>query len=364
MLSAIPILAMLGFARGIRVDIFIALCYICIFIYSLFHSRSRFTILDLKDRVSAVIAILIEGIVFLDFYFNTTHNIPRIIKKIPFLSPNIVVLIVGIIGCLLSFYAVFYFSKWLISGIHTVLLIIKQYKVHFAVLCILCFIGIFSIIRANFYYVDDLGRTVDGYEMTGDFSRYIANIMSEFFYGNSWLADISPLPQIVAIIMMALSGVILLSVFCDNHMPKVWSVAALIPLGLSPFFLGCLSYRYDAPYMAVSVLASIVPLIFYKKNRIKYSLVVFAGITIMCTTYQASSGIFPMIVLFMCFIMWSQKENIKTIGRFLVSSVIGYIAAMGIFRFLLMTPLNDEEYVDSSLSLSSLFVNVKKYLEI
>ncbi|MBR1731342.1 MAG: glucosyltransferase domain-containing protein, partial [Ruminococcus sp.] len=292
------------------------------------------------------------------------HSVPSLVKKISFVSPTIVIVLVGLIGCTIGFYAAFFFAKWLIEKLGPVFEIIKNYRIHFAVLSGVYIIGIIALVRANFYYVDDLGRTVDGYEMTGDFSRYIANIMSEVFHGNSWLADISPLPQILAVLIMAFTGVVLLSVICDNHIPKIWSIAALVPLGLSPYFLGCLSYKYDAPYMAVSVLASVLPFAYYKKNSIKYFLAVFAGIIIMCATYQASSGIFQMIVVFICFLMWNKKENLKTIGKFLLSSVVGYVGALGVFRLLLMTPLNEKEYVDSSISISSLFVNLKKYVEL
>ena len=60
------------------------------------------------------------------------------------------------------------------------------------------FIGIIAIIRANFYYIDDLGRSVEGYRGWENFSRYLSNFFSLFIHGGFYLTDISPLPQIIA----------------------------------------------------------------------------------------------------------------------------------------------------------------------
>lgn len=42
-------------------------------------------------------------------------------------------------------------------------------------------------------------------------------------------------------------------------------IAAVVPLGLSPWFLECFSYKFDSPYMALSVLASVIPFIFGRR---------------------------------------------------------------------------------------------------
>ena len=56
--------------------------------------------------------------------------------------------------------------------------------------------------------------------------------------------------------------------------------------------------------MALSVLASIAPLLLMRRNRIVFALAVIAGELIVCTTYQAASGILPLLVMVIALRRW------------------------------------------------------------
>ena len=174
---------------------------------------------------------------------------------------------------------------------------VKWRKLFFALLFIYGF-AINAIIRANYNYIDDLGRVAQGYRGWDNFSRFTSEYLSIFIHTNRFLNDISPLPQYLAVFLLAISSLILIVLITDNLKFTWWSVIAVIPLGLSPYFLECLSYKYDSPYMSLSVLASIGPLIFMDSKRMVYTSAVFIGTLIMCTTYQVSSGIFVLCSLF------------------------------------------------------------------
>jgi len=122
-------------------------------------------------------------------------------------------------------------------------------------------LGIISIIRANFYFMDDVGRSVDAFRGWIAMSRYVAEFLSVFIHADARLTDISPLPQLLAVFILAISSVLLVYVLNDSKI-TIAGLLASIPVGLSPYMLECLSYKFDAPYMALSVLASIVPFLF------------------------------------------------------------------------------------------------------
>ncbi len=212
------------------------------------------------------------------------------------------------------------------------------------------FIGIIAIVRANFYYIDDLGRSVDGYHGWKNFSRYLSDFLSTFIHCGLYLTDISPLPQIIAVIICGISSVIVVALMSENRSLSVQKLIAALPIGLSPYFLECLSYKYDSPYMALSVLVSIAPFLFlpsqserFKKNEMKENLANFApfviasflGILAMCMLYQASSGIYPMIALLLVLKRWNKK---KPFMFFLASSVFAYFFALLFFKLFVMTP--------------------------
>lgn len=76
----------------------------------------------------------------------------------------------------------------------------------FIILAFIYCLGIVSIIRANFNYIDDLGRVSDGYRGWMNWSRYISEGLSVLIHTDSRLMDISPLPQILACLILAFAS--------------------------------------------------------------------------------------------------------------------------------------------------------------
>lgn len=221
-------------------------------------------------------------------------------------------------------------------------------------------VSISAILRANFSYKDDMDRILRGRKGWDNFGRYLTQLLSNFIHGDRYLMDISPLPQLLAVLLVALSGIITVYIITEKKKFSLLSFAALIPLGISPYFLHCLSYKYDPPYMALSVFASIIPLLFYKKPRLVYIVTVVLGSLVMCTTYQASSGIFPMLVVLLCFKWWNSKEKeICGIVEFAGVSAIGYLAGLGIFEIFMPPKGSALDYVSVSMvSLERLFPTI------
>lgn len=219
----------------------------------------------------------------------------------------------------------------------------KTMKKPFIWLCAIYALSISAILRADFNYIDDMGRVLTGSKGWSFYSRFLTDFLSTFVHTDNYLADISPLPQLLAAVIMAAAGVIILHILADKDVSPFWGAVALIPLGLSPYFLQCFSYKYDAPYMALSVLASVFPPLFYgkeKKKAIIYCLCAVASTIIVCTTYQAASGIFPMLCVAVALKMWNEKEKISDILIFAGLSALGYLIGLLIFRFFIVVPVD------------------------
>ena len=195
-------------------------------------------------------------------------------------------------------------------------------------------ISIYPIVRANYNYIDDLSRVMYGYKGWENFSRYTSNFLSGIIHADSYLSDVSPLTQIIAVLFLALSCGILLYSFCGERI-SAWNIISVLLIGMNPYFLECISYKYDSPYMALSVLVSVIPLIFANCNKILYFCVSIVCMVLMCTTYQGASGIYPMAMILYCFDLWNKKENRKAIQTIGVS-VLGYLSGLCIFKFFIM----------------------------
>lgn len=247
-------------------------------------------------------------------------------------------------------------SEKVIGGLNFFKLIVERASMTFSdrqAFCILVGVYILALVplfRANFNYIDDQGRALAGYRGWENFSRYTSNFLSQFIHAGKYLTDISPLTQILAVAIIATASIIILRAFRENERLTVWDLAAVIPLGLVPYFLECLSYKYDSPYMALSIFASVMPFAFIKKSRSIYVFSVIVGMLLMCTTYQAASGIFPMLIVLLCFRLWCRGLETKKIKSVIVISALAYVAAIGIFKLLIMTPI--DAYASNHVTLS------------
>lgn len=231
---------------------------------------------------------------------------------------------------------------------------IAQYKFlikPFVALTAIFLIGIIGLLRTNYSYLDDAARVAQGYKGWNNFSRFLSSFLSTFIHTGNYLTDVSPLPQIIAVLIMGLSAAIFIYVISENKKFSWWNIIAVIPLGLSPYFLQCFSYKYDSPYMALSVLASVFPLLFINHRKILYFFAAFIGILIVCTTYQAASGIFPLLVVLISFKRWNNNEKSKDIIKFIVLSASAYLLGIIFFMLFIFQPLKDS-YVSLPSSLN------------
>ena len=202
-------------------------------------------------------------------------------------------------------------------------------------------LGILTIIRANFSYKDDVWRAAAGSRQWLNGSRYISEIFSIFVHGDTNLTDISPIPQLLAVLIITVASILL--VYILTRKITVVRLLASIPLGLSPYFLESLSFKFDAPYMALSILASIFPFLFIAHKK-AFLFVSIVSLLVMCMTYQAASGIYLMIVVILCFQYWNSREKTnKEILSFLGISTFAFCATLLVFKFFLMKPITSED---------------------
>ena len=214
-------------------------------------------------------------------------------------------------------------------------------------------ITLFPLFRANFNYRDDGGRVLWAYDGWNSFGRVTSNTLSHIIHADQYLRDISPLTQILAVMLIVITSMLLLKVVRENRKISIWDAVCVLPLGLFPYFLCCFSYKFDAPYMALSVLVSIIPLTIRKRGW-SYYLSAFICTILMCTTYQASAGIFPMLVVYTAFQDWKDGEKTKETIRYCLLSALVYLVAL--FLFFLLVPKGNSEYVAEKTSLSQLSI--------
>lgn len=234
--------------------------------------------------------------------------------------------------------------------LHCIRTWICEAKKPFFILFICILIAATPLLLANFNYLDDLGRVAIGYRHWDNYSRYVSEYGSILLHAGTHLTDISPLPQLIAIAFMAAAGV--MAICClksakDAHI-SFFDIAAALPLAISPYFLECLSYKFDAPYMAFSVLISIFPVWVYKYQGTKWPFCLSSILCtiLMCMSYQASSGIYPMLIALITFTLWNSGSTRDALCL-AAKGAACYLAGLLIFRFLFMPSI--DTYVSTSI---------------
>lgn len=171
-------------------------------------------------------------------------------------------------------------------------------KLSVAIVFIIYCLSMIAIWRANYSYLDDTQRAIDGYAWNHDFGRYSSSLLSYLLNINFQLVDLSPWTQIVAMMLLAIASVATVYVLCNKRLTIITLLPSLF-VGITPFALGCWVYKFDAPCMALSILASVAPFILYsgikrydKRSTVIYTIVTVICLLIMLTSYQASSGVF------------------------------------------------------------------------
>ena len=114
------------------------------------------------------------------------------------------------------------------------------------------------ILVADRYISEDLGRSAEGYTKWIDGGRPLSEALMRLAALGTPFIDISPLPQIAALIAYAAIPVLLVRRFrFKNPLPVV---LAAFPIAANPFTLWNIARKFDAMPMAVSVLIFLLPI--------------------------------------------------------------------------------------------------------
>ena len=251
----------------------------------------------------------------------------------------------ALIGAFWFFF--WYTAKGKITGHNIFKTFSDAFKTEKTVKYLLIAAGIFlfayySLIRANYEYADDIRRVYAGHKAWVGWSRYISETLAVFLHTNFFINDITPITQFVAIAVLAITSYLLAFIVTEGKITLI-SVIASTCAGITPYFLANFSYKYDCPYMAMSLLFGILPFLFTEK-RIEYIFVSIMSLLLVCTSYQAANSIYIIMAIFTAYKMWLKGKSTKEITVYALISIGCYIAALVFFRLFLMNQFASSSY--------------------
>lgn len=165
----------------------------------------------------------------------------------------------------------------------------------FGILLLLYSLILYPLLRADRYYNDDLKRALVGRASWDSNGRPLTTLLMRMLqcYDHA-MVDISPLPQIGAVALLAWVGVLLARRYSIG---SSWIAAlAAFPLGAQPFYLENLSFKFDALSMSLAMLLAVLPILQLREGRRAWWLGVLALFGGLCF-YQPAINVYLVFVL-------------------------------------------------------------------
>ncbi|WP_449556900.1 glucosyltransferase domain-containing protein [Huaxiibacter chinensis] len=222
---------------------------------------------------------------------------------------------------------------------------------------------VLPITISNFYYIDDMSRSVGGYARWIDNGRPLAEyIIVSMGMGN--VIDIAPIPLLLSSIVITTSCYYLCFILGakGRFSPLIISLAVLC----SPFYIQNFSYRFDAFTMGLSLSCAIMASATAYSNKsitaiIKTSLLISALLSLYQPSINAYIGFVCSVV-----IIRSINDTIKTSIEYILKCVISLVIGLLAYKLLIAEVFVAGGYSVAhsetiELSLSSLPVVIKNY---
>lgn len=186
--------------------------------------------------------------------------------------------------------------------------------------------------NVNYYYIDDISRRVNGSTGFGEhYARYFSEYSSYLVQGSGHLTDLGLTTYILSAIVLTFTSSLAIYILSENRQ-ITWSAAiASLFIGLNPWSLELLSFRFDTPYMMISLLVSFLPFLWYHSNKVSFGVSSVISIFIMFNSYQASSGLYIILVLLVGMLDFLKTLNLKEHIFTLITSAIYYAIALGAY---------------------------------
>ncbi|MHC5373461.1 glucosyltransferase domain-containing protein [Enterococcus sp. LJL120] len=193
-------------------------------------------------------------------------------------------------------------------------------------------ISILSIGILNYPYIDDIGRMISGIAgFASAYSRWGSEYISRVVQGSSHLTDMGLTTHFLTGVILTIASIIL--VYTLTKKLTMMTAIASTMLGLNPWFLQCLSFRFDSPYMALSILFSILPFLFFNKKPFTFFISSIISIFMVFNTYQSSSGIYILMILALTFNSLIVGEKLKKNLLRIVLGMVSYLIALIMYMF-------------------------------
>ncbi|OAT31352.1 phage protein [Buttiauxella brennerae ATCC 51605] len=219
------------------------------------------------------------------------------------------------------------------------------------------------IIMANFYYIDDNGRSIEGYTNWGIDGRPLADFIMRSINLSSRLVDIFPLNIIVSALLLSLA-LSALKADLENNRNKNF-LTFIIPLLMvfNIFYLEVFSYRFDSITISTAVMCCVFLSRIYKSPKI--DAIITSALTVAAMSlYQTTINVAIILIIFNLILLAINENKPDIVFRGIAIKVISLISGVLIYYIIVLPASHsggngtDHPGVDFYYALVNIFINI------
>ena len=189
------------------------------------------------------------------------------------------------------------------------------------------------LLLSNRSYVDDMGRTLEGYATWRYAGRPLADVIMAALNLGTPLVDLSPLTQLLGVSAVGLASFYLYRMLDHDEVPLGIPIIASCMLLFNPFFLECMSYKFDSLPMGLSVGLAVLASLPGDRSWLSLGRAIVSLVAARCL-YQVSANLVPALGLITAIAMTTRGENAAAIGGYLGRVAVTFVAALLIYWML------------------------------
>ena len=222
---------------------------------------------------------------------------------------------------------------------------------------------VLPIILANFYYVDDLARSVAGYARWSDNGRPLAEYIIKGMSFGGRVIDLAPLPLILSVLAVVLSGYYYC--FKAGIEGRVTVAITSVSLLISPFYLQNISYRFDVFTMSLSVAACVLSAaVLLKRSGHVWFLLSGLLIVASLSLYQSSANICIAMIGLNALVSYRStlfKSTVLESVRYAITIVVALLFYKFCIASVFVSGVYSESHAESASSMESVIKAINAY---
>lgn len=204
-----------------------------------------------------------------------------------------------------------------------------SYKKVILLLFAICFLYILPVILANTFYIDDMNRTVEGYNWNRDGRFMSSNIMHLLSGQIEVVYSLFPYSTILSTFLLGLTGFVL--TYSLGIKEKSHLITASLIVATCPFLLEILTYKFDCLPISLSILFAVLPFLLYQ-HKVRFFIASFLFLYLIFGLYQTTALSYAMVLcLFLIKDIWSLRYKYILINGLL--AVTAFVLAFFYYQY-------------------------------